>query len=186
MKIVSGDAMTKKHVPAPKGSIVTRYALKENRPPQVSDALETAAASTPKKETKKSTPQKAKRTSAVKPNPTDIPSGVQNRALSIRQPYVEQIMRGTKVVEYRGMLTHIRGRVYIYASLTPGPDYEFSEMSAKPGDFQTGAIVGTVEIIDCTGVPGDYEWHLARPIRLDKPVKPKSHPQPSWFIPFEK
>jgi hypothetical protein len=186
MKIVPGDAMTKKHVPATKGPIVTRYLLKKNRPPQESDFLEPVADSTPKKETKKKTPQKANRTSVVKSKPTDIPLGVQNRALSIRQPYVEQIMRGTKVVEYRGMLTHIRGRVYVYASLTPGPQDEFRFMQAQPGDFPTGLILGTVEIIDCTGVPGDYEWHLARPIRLDVPIKPENHPQPSWFIPFNK
>jgi hypothetical protein len=113
-------------------------------------------------------------------------SEIQNRALSVRQPYAEQIMRGTKTVEYRRMLTRIRGRVYIYASLTPGAERDFQLMKAKPGDFSTGVIVGTVEIIDCTGVPGDYEWHLADPIRFDTLIKPEKHPQPSWFIPFDK
>jgi hypothetical protein len=179
--------MTKKHVPAPKGSIVTRYALKENRPPQVSDSIEAAVDSMPKKkEAKKRTPKKANHTLVVKSKPTAIPPGVQNRALSIRQPYVEQIMRGTKIVEYRSMLTRIRGRVYIYASLTPGPENQFRQMKAKPGDFQTGVIIGTVEIVDCTGIPGDYEWHLANPERLQSPIKPDNHPQPSWFIPFKK
>jgi predicted transcriptional regulator len=43
---------------------------------------------------------------------------IQNRALSVRQPFAEQIMLGTKKIEYRSMKTNIRGRVYIYASLS--------------------------------------------------------------------
>lgn len=42
------------------------------------------------------------------------------RAISIRQPYVEMILRGVKKVEYRSQVTHIRERVYLYASLKPG------------------------------------------------------------------
>jgi hypothetical protein len=34
------------------------------------------------------------------------------RALSIRQPYVELILRGKKREEYRSRQTHVRGRVY--------------------------------------------------------------------------
>lgn len=41
-----------------------------------------------------------------------------------------------------------------------------------------------VEIIDCTGEPGDYRWHLARPERLPQLLKPENHPQPVWFYPF--
>jgi hypothetical protein len=122
----------------------------------------------------------------VADTPPILETEVQNRALSIRQPYAEQIMLGTKTIEYRSMRTNIRERVYIYASLTPGPDWQFQKMAATPGVFPTGVIMGTVEIIDCTGVPDDYEWHLARPIRLDEPIKPDNHPQPSWFIPFNK
>ena len=35
-------------------------------------------------------------------------------ALSIRQPHVEQILRGKKKIEYRSMPTNKRERVYIY------------------------------------------------------------------------
>jgi hypothetical protein len=114
-----------------------------------------------------------------------MPSETQNKALSIRQPYVEQIMRGTKTVEYRSTRTHIRGRVYVYASLTPGPLSKFRAIKAQPGDFPTGLIIGIVEIVDCTGADKDYHWHLANPIRFDVPIKPDNHPQPSWFIPFK-
>jgi hypothetical protein len=122
--------------------------------------------------------------------PPDVPripaTEVQNRALSIRQPFVEQIMLGIKKVEYRSQPTHIRGRIYVYASLTPGPEKEFARISAKPGELPTGVIIGTVQIIDCTGEPGDYEWHLAYPERLETPFKPEGHPNPAWFFPFKK
>jgi hypothetical protein len=37
------------------------------------------------------------------------------RALSIRQPFAELIMRGKKDIEYRSRQTHIRERVFVYA-----------------------------------------------------------------------
>ena len=106
------------------------------------------------------------------------------RALSIRQPYVEQILRGKKKVEYRSRSTNIRERVYIYASMNPGVTEAWEEIKLQPGDLPTGVLVGTVEITDCTGKPGDYEWHLAKPERLKRNLKPKKHPQPAWFYPF--
>ncbi len=111
------------------------------------------------------------------------PALVQNRALSVRQPFAEQILRGTKKIEYRSKETHIRGRVYLYASLTPAM-HAFEKMGSRPGDFPTGVIIGTVEIVDCTDNGVEYEWHLARPERLEQPIKPQAHPQPVWFKPF--
>jgi ASCH domain len=105
-------------------------------------------------------------------------------ALSIRQPYVEQILRGTKRIEYRSMPTRITDQVLIYASATPGPAEEFEKMRIQPGDLPTGAIVGAVDIVGCDGWPGYYQWHLAHPLRLRTPVAPKNHPQPAWFKPF--
>ena len=44
------------------------------------------------------------------------------RALSIRQPYAELILRGVKTIEYRSRRTRIIGeRFYIYAARTLGP-----------------------------------------------------------------
>lgn len=106
------------------------------------------------------------------------------RALSIRQPYAERILRGTKKVEYRSRPTKIRERVYIYASFTPGPREEFEALRLFPDDLPTGVLVGTVEITGCTGKPGDYKWHLKRPKRLKRLLRPKKHPQPAWFNPF--
>ena len=109
------------------------------------------------------------------------------RALSIRQPYAELIMRGIKTVEYRSRPTNIRERVYIYASQRPADDPEgFEELGAGPKDLPKGVLVGTVEVVDCTGSPGDYEWHLENPERLPAAdqIKPENHPQPAWFYPF--
>lgn len=106
------------------------------------------------------------------------------RALSIRQPYAEQIMRGTKTIEYRSRPTHIRERVYIYAGKQPGETSAFRAMKKTSGDLPTGVLIGTVEVVDCNGKPGNYQWHLAKPKRLAQLLKPQKHPQPAWFYPF--
>lgn len=106
------------------------------------------------------------------------------RALSIRQPYAEQILRGTKPVEYRSRRTNIRERVYIYASMTPSHAQAWEDIGMQPGDLPTGVLVGTVEITNCTVTPEGYGWHLAKPERLKRKMKPKNHPQPAWFYPF--
>jgi hypothetical protein len=41
-----------------------------------------------------------------------LPREILTCALSIRQPFVEQILLGKKTEEYRSARTHIRGRVY--------------------------------------------------------------------------
>jgi hypothetical protein len=105
-------------------------------------------------------------------------------ALSIRQPYVEQIMRGTRRIEYRSMLTHIRGRVLIYASMKPDAEEQFKKLRMRPGERPTGVIVGSVEIVKCTGQPGEYRWHLANPRRFRTRVPPQNQPQPAWFKPL--
>ncbi len=57
------------------------------------------------------------------------------RALSIRQPYAELILRGIKTIEYRSRRTRIIGeRFYIYAARTPGDAAGFAELGCEPGD----------------------------------------------------
>ncbi len=121
-------------------------------------------------------------TAGLKPDQTTT---VQNRAISIRQPYAEQILLGRKKIEYRSVLTHIRGRVFIYASRTPAVD-AFQKLKIEPGSLPTGLLVGTVEIIGCQGGDGEFEWQLANPKRLEPPIKPDCHPQPVWFKPYNK
>jgi len=105
-------------------------------------------------------------------------------ALSIKQPYAEMILRGEKKVEYRTSLTRIRERVYIYASKTK-PEEDFEVMEAHPENYPVGVLVGTVEITECTGKQGKYQWHLSKPERLPKNIKPENRPQPRWFHPFK-
>jgi len=106
------------------------------------------------------------------------------RALSIRQPYAEQILRGKKRIEFRSRPTRIRGRFYIYASLSPGPTGQFGAMGLAPGDLPTGVIVGTAELVACRKGGYEYEWQLRNPRRLARRRRPTKHPQPVWFIPF--
>ena len=107
------------------------------------------------------------------------------RALSIRQPYAEQILRGTKKIEYRNRPTRIiNERFYIYASLTLGDVAMIARLKKKVSDLRTGVLVGSVEVVNCRRGKDGYECLLANPERLAKPHKPTNHPQPAWFYPF--
>jgi predicted transcriptional regulator len=106
------------------------------------------------------------------------------RALSIRQPFAEQIMNGKKKYEHRSGTTRIRERVYVYASKTPAPIRFWKGTGFKPGQLPTGVIVGTVEIVGCEGHPPKYAWKLAQPKRLKRKIIPRNKPQPVWFHPF--
>lgn len=110
---------------------------------------------------------------------------ITNRALSVRQPLAELIVSGKKKIEYRSRSTKIRERVYIYASQKPNLK-AFKKIGNEPGDFRVGVLVGSVEIAGCREKPDKYEWLLANPKRLKKPIKPDNHPQPVWFKPFKK
>lgn len=113
------------------------------------------------------------------------------KALSIRQPHAEAIMRGVKSIEFRSRPTKIRERVFIYASLGRYSPEEEAKMLAMYGisdvacdDLPRGVLIGTVELWDCTGGDGDYRWHVRNPERAEKLVQPTKHPQPIWFNPF--
>src|SRR5437879_2133260 len=107
------------------------------------------------------------------------------RALSIRQPYAEQILLGVKRIEYRSRPTRIIGeRFYIYAARTPGDFEEFEAIDCKPRDLPTGVIVGTAIISQCTRNLHSWRWHLQDVKRLPHPRRPVKHPQPVWFNPF--
>jgi hypothetical protein len=109
------------------------------------------------------------------------------RALSIKQPFAEQVLRGTKKFEYRSRPTTIRGRVYVYASLKPRPRQDWNGLAFGRADVPFGALVGTVEVVGCRRLAEDgYAWALASPKRLRRPIEPTEHPQPVWFFPFDK
>ena len=109
------------------------------------------------------------------------------RAISIRQPFVEAILRGLKTTEFRSGPTNIRGRILLYASLGRYSDDDEQEMLQELGmsdvDLESlarGAIVGSVELYDSNG----GEWYLRNPQRSEKPVEPINRPNPVWFYPF--
>ena len=125
------------------------------------------------------------------------------RALSIRQPWAELILRGKKTIEARLMRTNKRGeRVYIYAGLKRvEPEKEArlaAEFHLEIDALPRGVIVGTVEITGCerlkpehsqaarfrvTASTKGYAWLLSRPRRARAKRKPTGHPQPSFFTP---
>jgi hypothetical protein len=109
-------------------------------------------------------------------------------ALSIRQPYAEEILRGIKTVEYRSRPTaKIEERFYIYAAKKwPGRAAvdRFCKLQWTEGELPTGVIVGTAKISHCTQGAEFVEWHLTDVKRLANPLNPARHPQPIWFRPF--
>lgn len=109
------------------------------------------------------------------------------RALSIRQPHAEAIMRCKKKIEYRSAPTKIRGRVFIYASLGRYKKEDEESLMAFYGikdvacdDLPRGVIIGTVDLHDCD----EGEWYLKSPERAKRLRKPTNQPQPVWFKPF--
>ena len=126
------------------------------------------------------------------------------RALSIRQPWAELILRGAKAVEARPMRTLKKGeRVFIYAGLQRIEKDEESRIAAEfemnVDALPRGVLVGTVEIVGCepleprhsksacfaiTEATGGFGWLLRNLQRADALEKPNRHPQPSFFEPF--
>src|SRR5258708_6594217 len=93
------------------------------------------------------------------------------RALSIRQPNAEAILRGIKKTEYRTGATNFRGRFLIYASRTRySLKYERQMMrkygirNVLPEALPRGVIVGSAILVDCS----KGNWHLKNPRRAKK------------------
>lgn len=114
----------------------------------------------------------------------DVPSG---RAISIKQPFIEEILLGRKKYEYRSSPTKIRGRVYLYATSKPRLDVSWRKVKKSPDELPLGVIVGSVDIVDCVQFGHRYYgFKLKNPRRYKKHLKPKNHPQPCFFFPFAK
>lgn len=79
------------------------------------------------------------------------------KAISIKNPYATQILRGTKTIEYRTWKTDHRGDLLICSSANP----------QVPG-MLSGSALCVVNLSKITGVDGDYEWHLTD-VRKVKP-----------------
>jgi hypothetical protein len=111
-------------------------------------------------------------------------------ALSIRQPWAEMILRGTKKMEYRSRKTNVRGPVYLYASLTRAVDDDECQkhVGCTWEELDRGKLVGIIRITGCRKLAnGDFGWVVEPVKRLDKPIKPikpETRPMPSFFYPF--
>ncbi|MEM1013737.1 MAG: ASCH domain-containing protein [Planctomycetota bacterium] len=109
------------------------------------------------------------------------------RALSIRQPYAEQILRSVKTAEFRSRPTKVLGEAFlIYAARTPGPTEEFARIGVEPGSLPTGVIVGVATVTHCSETADGWAWHLTDVRRLRQELLPERHPQPTWWHPFDK
>lgn len=102
------------------------------------------------------------------------------RALSIRQPFAEQILTGKKRREYRSRQTWIRGRVYLYA----GKALADASFAGDVDSLPRGYIVGSIEIAGCKAMPdGGYAWLLEAPRRYRQPIATRGVPQPGFWYP---
>lgn len=119
------------------------------------------------------------------------------RGLSLTQPWAQLVVLGQKKYETRSWKTNYRGLIAIHAS-KEFPDSArmllhenpFSGvLHCLPGDLPLGAIVGTVDLVDCQVMTGDeyiqmtrkeiafgdwsegrYAWKLENPKLLPEPI----------------
>jgi hypothetical protein len=74
------------------------------------------------------------------------------------------------------MRTHYRGRILIQASLQVERE-EARKLKLDPDELPTGAIVGSVEVVDCVrnakskwAIRRQWHWILKNPRVLTKPI----------------
>lgn len=126
-------------------------------------------------------------------------------ALGIRQPWAELILRGVKTVEVRTLPTNVRGPIYLYSSQKtaqiPAAVTAAEQHEIDVASLPKGRLVGTVDIVGsrpcveadeaAACVPfemmqGKQGWRLARPQRLEEPLKVRFLPYGVWFYPFRR
>jgi len=126
-------------------------------------------------------------------------------ALGVRQPWAELILRGIKTIEVRSLPTSIRGPIYLYTSkviaTTPAARAAAERHGLDLAALPRGVLVGTVDITGCGPcspddaaaacltpelIEGKLGWRLARPRRLENPLKVRFLPYGVWFYPFRR
>lgn len=112
------------------------------------------------------------------------------KAITIKQPWASLICEGIKNVENRKWKTNFRGRVLVHAALKDFnfngqiiSEYQREFIKAVKKPYVTGAIIGSVEIIDCIKSSNSphrewgnmycYHWVLANPILFPEPIPAK-------------
>lgn len=115
------------------------------------------------------------------------------KAITVYQPYAYAIVAGIKQYETRPHRTNIRGRVAVHAAkgklglVTMAADMALPETMK----LHFGAVLGTVEIVDCVPVeeilqtlterekalgdytPGRFAWVLKNPVMFNTPIEAK-------------
>lgn len=103
------------------------------------------------------------------------------KVLVVRQPWAWLIVNGFKDIENRSWSTRYRGPLLIQASANLPPkrtleaDCEWARTRGArlPGEFETGGIVGIVQLKDCVTrssspwFSGPIGWVLSNPEKLD-------------------
>lgn len=107
------------------------------------------------------------------------------KALTIRQPWAHAIFHAGKNIENRNWPTRLRGRIAVHAAKgmtqvewtsAAGFIRLQSGIAVRRADMVRGAIIGTVEIVDCVSQSdspwfmGDYGFVLRNPIALPEPI----------------
>ncbi len=122
------------------------------------------------------------------------------KVLTVRQPFASLIMAGIKTTENRTWRTNYRGRLVIHAGArddrqavlrhahllgghrtTREGDCEPSQAHRAPLPYlPRGALLGTVELIDCVrdsesewAIAGNWHWLLADPRPFNAPIPAK-------------
>lgn len=135
------------------------------------------------------------------------------KAFTAYQPYAHAIVAGLKQYETRPRRTNIRGRVAVHAAkkdawrsgvlekgIVPEIEALLSEQQGtgnRAAHLDYGAVVGTVEIVDCVPVeeladklnplekvlgdysPGRFAWVLKNPVMFDTPIPARG--QQGWW-----
>lgn len=112
------------------------------------------------------------------------------KAYTVYQPYAYATVAGMKHYETRPRRTSIRGRVAVHAGMKriSLEDMTVVVIPAAGNALHYGAVIGTVEIVDCVPVealigklserervlgdytPGRFAWVLKNPVMFDRPI----------------
>ena len=119
----------------------------------------------------------------------------QHHILTIRQPWASYIIDGSKDVENRSRRISYRGQVLIHAGkqwdaegIDPMLCFTDGLISYRPGTVPFGAILGTVDLVDCVqdsisewAEPSWWHWILENPQPFPEPI-PWRGRQGLWSI----
>ena len=112
------------------------------------------------------------------------------KALTIRQPFPELILRRRKHVEIRSWRTHYRGPLLIHAGMRINSGFA-RELGLNPEELTTSAFVGVAVLSDVRPYtredskllkkkragggwyPHLFSWVLTKPRRISPPIKAK-------------